>query len=66
MKTIKQFSSVLSVVSGYRRAFRALRFRKATRGSATRVIMLGMMFLVGSAEVPGGSAMMTELSLIHI
>lgn len=60
MKTFKHISSGLRVASGYWIAFRALRFRKVANGSATRVIILGMIFLLGSAEVPGGRAMITE------
>jgi hypothetical protein len=59
MKTLKYFSSGFRVASGYCIAL-TLRFRKATNGFATRVIILGISFLLGSAEVPGGRAMMTE------
>jgi hypothetical protein len=60
MKTLKYFSSGYRVASGYCASL-ARRFRKATDGSATRVIILGILFLLGSAEVPGGRAMMTEV-----
>jgi len=59
MKTLNHISSGFRVVSGYFSAF-ALSLRKATNGFATRVIILGIMFLLGSAEVPGGRAMITE------
>lgn len=60
MKTFKHISSGFRVASGYCIAL-ALRFRKATNRFATRVILLGMIFLLGSAKVPGGRAMMTEV-----
>jgi len=60
MKTFKNISSGLRVAAIYWIAFRALRFWKVVSGSATRVIILGMIFLLGSARVPGGRAMMTE------
>ena len=59
MKTFKHISSGFRAASGYVTVL-ALRCRKATNGFATRVIILGMIFLLGSAEVPGGRAMMSE------
>jgi len=59
MKTLKYFSSGFRVASRYFAAG-ALRLERATTGFATRVLILGVMLLLGSAEVPGGRAMMTE------
>ena len=60
MKTFKHISSGFRVVSESCPAW-SLKLRKVANRSATRVIILGMIFLLGSVEVPGGRAMMTEV-----
>ena len=60
MKTIRQISSGLRVASGFRKLSRNLKLNPTTGGSAARVILLGMIFLLNSYMVPGGSPLMTE------
>lgn len=60
MKTFRQFSSGFCVAAVFLIANLGLEFRRATNEFATRVIILGVIFLLGSAEVPGGRAIMTE------
>ncbi|MRS02577.1 hypothetical protein EG832_05035 [bacterium] len=60
MKTIKQISSGLRVASVFRRHLLKLRLNPTPGGSAARVIMLGIVFLLNSYMVPGGSPVMTE------
>lgn len=60
MKTIKQISSGLKVASGYWKFILNLKLNPVPVGSAARVILLGMIFLLNSYMVPGGSPVMTE------
>jgi len=60
MKTIKQISSGLKVAYGYWRFFRDLKPNPVRVGYATRVILLGIILLLNTNLVPGGSPMLTE------
>jgi len=60
MKTIEQISSGLIVVFGFRKSFRNLKLNPKSKGSAVRVILLGIIFLLNTYMVPGGSPVMTE------
>ena len=59
MKTIKQISSGLKVVSGCWIFIRDFKLNPVPGGSAARVILLGMIFLLNTYLVPGGSPVMT-------
>jgi hypothetical protein len=60
MKTIKQISSGLKVAYGTRKFIRNLKPDPIPGASYARVILLGMIFLLNTYLVPGGSPMMTE------
>lgn len=60
MKTIKQISSGLRGAAGYLKVIRDLKFKLAANRSATRSILLCLVFFLGSYQVPGGSPIMTE------
>lgn len=60
MKTFNQISSGLRGAAGYLRVIRNLKFKPAANRSATRSILLCMVFVLGSYQVPGGSPVMTE------
>jgi len=60
MKTIKQISSGCGVGSKFRKAIRNLKLKASSTRSATRVILLSMIFFVGTIVVPGGSPVITE------
>lgn len=65
MKTFKQISSGLGVGSGCNTVIRKLKTRLATKSVASRIILLGMVFLLNSYLVPGGSPVMTEEMKYH-
>jgi hypothetical protein len=60
MKTIEQISSGLKIASGSRKFIRELKLNPFPGGSAARTILLGMIFLLNTYLVPGGSPMLTE------
>ena len=60
MKTIEQISSGLRGAAGYLKVIRDLKFKMTAGKSATRSILLFMVFFLGSPQVPGGSPVMTE------
>lgn len=60
MKTFKQISSGLRVALRYWIFFRDLKLNPVPIGYAARVILLGMIFLLNTNLVPGGSPVMTE------
>jgi hypothetical protein len=60
MKTFKQISSGLIFASGFRKLLRNLKLNPKSEGSAVRVILLGIIFLLNTYMVPGGSPVMTE------
>ncbi|HBE43635.1 MAG TPA: hypothetical protein DDW27_21055 [Bacteroidales bacterium] len=59
MKTIEQISSGLKVISGFWIFIRDFKLNPVSGGSAARVILLGMFFLLNTYLVPGGSPVMT-------
>lgn len=65
MKTIKQISSGLRFASGYMEAIRKVWQEQLPNRSAIRAILLGVIFLLNSYLVPGGSLVMTEEMKIH-
>lgn len=60
MKTFNQISSGLRGAAGYLKVIRNLKTKLAANRSATRSILLCMVFFLGSSQVPGGSPVMTE------
>jgi hypothetical protein len=60
MKTFIQISSGLRSAAGYLKVIRDLKFKLAANRSATRSILLCMVFFLGSYQVPGGSVVITE------
>lgn len=60
MRTIKQISSGLKVASGYWKIILNPKLNPVPVGTAARVILLGMIFLLNSYMVPGGSPVITE------
>jgi hypothetical protein len=60
MKTIEQISSGLKIASVSRKFIRELKLNPFPGGSAARTILLGMIFLLNTYLVPGGSPMLTE------
>ena len=60
MKTFNQISSGLRGAAGYLKVIRNLKFKLAANRSATRSILLCMVFFLGSYQVPGGSPVMAE------
>ncbi|MFZ2285467.1 MAG: glucosaminidase domain-containing protein [Bacteroidales bacterium] len=60
MKTFKQISSGLGVGSGCDTIIRKLKTRLTTESAAPRIILLGVIFLLNSYLVPGGSPAMTK------
>ncbi|NLE33638.1 MAG: glucosaminidase domain-containing protein [Bacteroidales bacterium] len=60
MKTIKQISSGLRVASDYVETIRKVWQEQVSNRSAIRAILLGVIFLLNSYLVPGGSPVMTE------
>ncbi|MBE0679887.1 MAG: glucosaminidase domain-containing protein [Bacteroidales bacterium] len=60
MKTFDQISSGLRGAAGYIKVIRDLKYKLAANRSATRSILLCMVFFLGSPQVPGGSPLMTE------
>jgi len=60
MKTIEQISSGLKVAYRNRKFIRELKLNPLPGGSSARAILLGMIFLLNTYLVPGGSPMMNE------
>ncbi len=60
MKTISQISSGCGVGSKFRRAIRNLKSKASSNRSATRSIMLSIVFFLVTFKVPGGEPMLTE------
>jgi hypothetical protein len=59
MKTFNQISSGLRGAAGYLKVIRDLKSKPAANRSATRSILLFMVFFLVSSQVPGGSPLMT-------
>lgn len=60
MKTITQISSGFKVALRYWKLIRDLKLNPVPIGYAARVILLGLIFLLNTNLVPGGSPVMTE------
>jgi len=60
MKTFYQISSAFRVAAGFSKVFRNLKIQTSSNKSATRILMLCLVFTLVTFEVPGGKPQLTE------